>query len=366
MRDREHGPGAVRGTPHRTAPPGTRDDTADIRQDIEQTRAEMSGTIDVIQHRLDPETLSEQAKDTASDITTQAKEAAREVVDHALAEAREAVQDATVHVKTAVREATIGKVETMVRTANDMTNEARYSMMDTIKQNPFPAVLAGIGIGWLYINSRSAAARGNGSREYRSTIYGQPSRYSDYPPYPSRWSGQDRNPVGQAMDRVQETTGSLADRAGSAMDQVGETAGNVSGQVRQTAGNFASQVGDTAGSVASQVGDTAGNFANQVGGTASDLAGQAQYQVYRLEDRFQQTLHSNPLAVGAAALVLGAAVGLALPSTRKEDELMGEARDTALDRVQSAAQETMEKAGQVAEKVQTTAKEESQRQGLTQ
>ncbi len=168
-------------------------ETEHLRRDIEHTRTDMSGTLDAIQQRLNPETLGEQAKDTASEITTQAKDAAMEVVDHALAEvkgqasevleqarevliearvtarevlgeakgaAREAVEDATTQVKAAVRGATIGKVEKVVRSANDTTNAARVGLMETIKANPFPAALAGLGIGWLFINSRNAAARG--------------------------------------------------------------------------------------------------------------------------------------------------------------------------------------------------------------
>jgi len=355
------------------ASPADSEDTAHIRQDIAQTRAEMSDTIDAIQHRLDPETIGEQAKDTASDITAQAKEAAREVVEQALSEvrthAREMAQETTAHVKAAVREATIGKVETMVRTANDKSNEARYSMMETIKQNPVPAVLAGIGLGWLYINSRSAAARGTtDSRAAWPAQYNQPS--ARYQPYQAPDHGNvmpgDRNPVGAAMDRVQATTGSMADRAGNTMSQVGDKAGDLTSQIGETASNLAGQVGDTAGNLASQVGDTASNLASQTRAAAGTFADQAQDQANRLEDSFQRTLRENPLAVGAAALVLGTAVGLALPMTRKENELMGETRDSAMEKVQSVAQETMEKAGQVADKVQTTAKEEAQRQGLAQ
>ena len=359
--------------PQHSSPADSEDDAAHIRQDIAQTRAEMSDTIDAIQHRLDPETIGEQAKDTASDITAQAKEAAREVVEHALSEvrthAREMAQETTAHVKAAVREATIGKVETMVRTANDKTNEARYSMVETIKQNPVPAVLAGISLGWLYINSRSAAARGTtDSRAAWSAQYNQPSaRYHPYqaPDHGDMMPG-DRNPVGAAMDRVQATTGAMADRAGDTMSQVGDKAGDVTSQIGETTSNLASQVGDTAGNLANQIGDTASNLASQTRATASGFADQAQYQANRLEDSFQRTLRENPLAVGAAALVLGTAVGLALPMTRKENELMGEARDSAMDKMQSVAQETIEKAGHVADKVQTTAKEEAQRQGLAQ
>jgi hypothetical protein len=280
---REAGTLIVSPAPH-SAAPADAEDTAHIRQDIAQTRAEMSDTIDAIQQRLDPETISEQAKHTASDITAQAKEAAREVVDHAFSvartHAREAVQETTAHIQAAVREATIGKVETMVRTANDTTNQARYSMMETIKQNPFPAVLAGIGLGWLYINSRSAAARGTtDAYAYRSAQYNQPS--SRYPAYQTRDYGDamphDHNPVGAAMDRVQATTGGMADRAGDAMSQVGDKAS----QIGDKASNVTSQIGETASNLAGQVGDTAGNLASLTRAAASDFADQAQYQANR-------------------------------------------------------------------------------------
>jgi hypothetical protein len=38
-------------------------------------------------------------------------------------------------------------------------------------------------------------------------------------------------------------------------------------------------------------------------------------------------LQENPLAVGTLAVGVGAAVGLAIPETSKEHEVMGEARD---------------------------------------
>ena len=37
-------------------------------------------------------------------------------------------------------------------------------------------------------------------------------------------------------------------------------------------------------------------------------------------------LEDNPLALGALAVAVGAAVGFAIPSTRYEGQLMGEAR----------------------------------------
>ena len=89
---------------------GQRPDEIRPRDDIEVTREEMATTIDALQDRLDPEVLSEQARETAHDVTDyairEAKEAAREITDHALMQAREAVVDVTGQAKLALREAT--------------------------------------------------------------------------------------------------------------------------------------------------------------------------------------------------------------------------------------------------------------------
>jgi hypothetical protein len=100
---------------------------------------------------------------------------------------------------------------------------------------------------------------------------------------------------------------------------------------------------------------------------------QAQYRAQRVEDRFEQTLRSNPLAVGAVALALGSAVGLALPQTQRENQLMGETRETLVDRAQEVASETFEKVQRVATEVtaevketaKETTKEQAREQGLT-
>ena len=113
--------------------PDQPEELAAAREDIEQTRAEMSSTIDAIQDKLDPEVLSEQAKDTAHDVTDyaieEAKQAAREITDHAVLQAREAVRDITGQAKLAVREATIGRIEEMTRTATDTAGGLRQSLV---------------------------------------------------------------------------------------------------------------------------------------------------------------------------------------------------------------------------------------------
>jgi ElaB/YqjD/DUF883 family membrane-anchored ribosome-binding protein len=95
------------------------------------------------------------------------------------------------------------------------------------------------------------------------------------------------------------------------------------------------------------------------------LGEQARYQAQRASGGFQRMLRENPLAVGTLAVGVGAAVGLAIPETSKEHEVMGEARDSLVDKAQEKVQETQQKAQRVAEEAQSAVQQEAENQGLT-
>jgi hypothetical protein len=322
----------------------TSENTAEIRAGIEQTRSEMSETIEAIQERLSPQHLKEQVKDTVREQFYEAKET--------------------------VREATIGKAEEFMRNAGDTVNEARYGLMETIRQNPIPAAMVGLGLGWLYMNRRSGGYsrydqnryRGYNSYDTSTGGYGGPryaygvgERYQDRDMY-------DRGQGESTLGRAQHT-------AGQAMHRAQDTVGSVVGQAQDTAGHAIHRAQDAVGNVVNQAQDTVGNVVSQTQETAGYIADQAQFQAQRFEDRFERTLHENPLMIGAVALALGTAVGMALPGTERENQLLGEARDNMVDRAQSLAQDTMEKvqrvAGDVIDEVQETASESAREQGLS-
>jgi hypothetical protein len=68
----------------------------------------------------------------------------------------------------------------------------------------------------------------------------------------------------------------------------------------------------------------------------------------RAERGAESILRENPLAVGAVALAIGAAIGMSLPSTSVEDEWMGETKDRLIHQAE-------ELAGDAIHKVETTA-----------
>lgn len=59
----------------------------------------------------------------------------------------------------------------------------------------------------------------------------------------------------------------------------------------------------------------------------------------------QTFLHDQPLAVGAIALGLGALIGAVLPSTRREDDLLGAHRDAVMAQARAALNDEIKKAG---------------------
>jgi hypothetical protein len=62
-----------------------------------------------------------------------------------------------------------------------------------------------------------------------------------------------------------------------------------------------------------------------------------------------------PLAVGAAALLIGASLGMAVPESERENEWMGEARESAVQRAQDAASGAVDRVKDAAAEVVTRA-----------
>jgi gas vesicle protein len=82
----------------------------------------------------------------------------------------------------------------------------------------------------------------------------------------------------------------------------------------------------------------------------------------RTVGRFKDTAERNPfgLAVGGAAV--GFVVGLLLPSSRVEDERLGEVSDRVVDAARETAGEAVERGKQIAEDVGETVKESGREQ----
>jgi ElaB/YqjD/DUF883 family membrane-anchored ribosome-binding protein len=271
---------AVDATPtsHPTEEPPTRR-TAEIRSEIEQTRADMTDTIDAIQDKLRPSNIVSNAKDT-------------------------------------VRDATVGKVKSMATTARERFAGDRREwrgdgngVMDRIRENPVPAAIAAASIAWIAFSGRRSAPR-TSPAIYGSTRDGEAFVYETVI----------STDVDEATELGPYGAGSGYEARRSAREAAGEVTERAQSMVRGTG--------------------------TRVRRATSDAG-----------TRVQRFVRSNPLAAGAIAAAVGATVGMALPETRRENELMGEARDTVVTRAQDAARDAAEKVQDAAERVGSVAGE---------
>src|SRR5205823_130369 len=108
-----------------------------------------------------------------------------------------------------------------VSSARDTVQGAGSSVIDTVKENPIPAALAGIGIGWLWMSVRSRSA---GQQGFPQAAYW----YDDRPGYEEpRSSGSG---VSQLLDQAQNKASQVVDQA---QEKVSQVASQVQGQVSQ-------------------------------------------------------------------------------------------------------------------------------------
>ena len=251
--------------------------TREIRAEIEQTREDMSETIDAIQEKLRPGNIMAEAKDRVKSATT---ERVRQMADTASETAQQAYEQ---------------------------TRQVAGDLVEGARSNAVPAAMIGVGVAWLLVERFRENNRSADYRRGRSTSYGR-----------SEYYGSD--------EYQRSTSGPLY---GSRHE--GEGAGY--GDARYGTRNAASGLSET----------------------AADLRQRTMRTGRRARNQFQRLLHENPLMVGAAAVVVGAAIGMALPETERENEWLGETRDNVVDKAQdvarNAATRAQAAAGEVAEKV---------------
>ena len=177
--------------------------------------------------------------------------------------------------------------------------------------------------------------------------------------------GQDPDAIRQDIEQTRaemsetvEAIGYKADVPSRAKDAVSEKVENVKSKVSDTATRAKEAVVGTA----SGVGDTVSGTASRVGDTTPSR-GEVKQQTRRVAGMAKE----NPLGLAIGAAALGFLAGLAVPSTRVEDEKLGPVADQVKDKVKETGQEALDRGKQVAQEVASTAadtaKQSTQEQG---
>jgi ElaB/YqjD/DUF883 family membrane-anchored ribosome-binding protein len=86
-------------------------------------------------------------------------------------------------------------------------------------------------------------------------------------------------------------------------------------------------------------------------------------QVKQQARRAKSVAEGNPLGLAVGAAAVGFLAGLLIPSTRVEDEKLGQVSDDVIERAKETGQEALERGKQVATEAAQSAKETAQQSG---
>lgn len=192
-----------------------------------------------------------------------------------------------------------------------------------VRDNPLPVALIGAGVGWLLMSYW----RSNGSAQ----------RSYEAPETSATGEGERTGRAGRVLPS------DVKQRAYSAYDSARRTASDTVSAARERV---------------SRLGEDLRGRARDLGSAATDRAQKVSHDLGEM-------IEERPLMLGAAGLVIGAALGAVLPRTRYEDEMLGETRDELTRSAAEFGREQLDKAQRVVERTVETVREEAERQGLT-
>jgi ElaB/YqjD/DUF883 family membrane-anchored ribosome-binding protein len=228
--------------------------------------------------------------------------------------------------------------------AGRRARRAGASFGDTARHSPLPMAMIGLGVGWLLVNAwRRAGQDTYDYDEYERYAYDEPYGYA---------TGEARSQFGYDEHEQRGVRGA------------GATASRVAQRVGEASSQMAHRVGEKSSEVAHRVGEAGSHAWERTREAGQRVGQQARHRAQQARSQFDETLHDNPLAVGAVAVGLGAAVGLLLPSSRAEDRWLGERRDRLLEQARSKAGEVGETAREVMHEARDTAEREAEKRGL--
>lgn len=209
--------------------------------------------------------------------------------DHLLQQARDGVT-----------EAAAGKVRTIMNSAGETAQTVATSARDTgnylaryIQEHPVRIAVTVGALTWLALRNRGGSTDWEGAGD-------------------TSWDDAEALPYGDERASMRERVGDYASSA------------------RETVGQYASSARERVG----------------------DYAQSARLRAQRASEATTDWVTENPMAAGAVALAIGAAIGMSLPRSAYEDRMMGETRDRAWQRASSTVRDLK---NNVTEKVQSVA-----------
>jgi ElaB/YqjD/DUF883 family membrane-anchored ribosome-binding protein len=200
--------------------------------------------------------------------------------------------------KSKIKDAAQGAVSNV----GEQARRTSSRLVEVIRENPLPVIAVGAGVTWLLTQRSKGEVSGDRMARY---AYTGPERRQSH-----GITGRVGSVVSGAKDTVSEAVGGVAERASELKERAG------------------------------------------------DIGGQARWQTRRIKTNLEHTAEEKPLMLAIGAAVVGLALGMLLPGTERENELMGPARDQLVDRAEETVERAKDAAVEAGREVKETVKSE--------
>ncbi len=248
-------------------------------------------------------------------------------------------------------------VESIVRDVGDMFRgkngdiggEIGRSIAQTIARNPAATALTAVGLAWMMFGATNSDTGATRRARKASPLRGARRSWQE----DDAWFHDTDDSVGRSSYRDnQDWSGadygqSTAETAGQMADAVQGTAGAMMDKVKEVAGDLGNRAADLKDRLmhgTEHLSDEAKARVRAAREAAHSARMKAEQAISRGSRAAAGLFEEQPLVVGAIAVAVGAAIGGALPRSRMEDEVLGESRDRLFAEAQSVFQEERRKA----------------------
>ena len=234
------------------------------------------------------------------------------------------------------------------------TKDTYQTVARYVKENPIPSLLVGADVAWMIIEATT-------SDDEETRFYTEPASHkwkrsdSDTRYYSSEYRGDDQTVTGG------KSGSGIAESAKDKLEHAKEAVGEVAGAAKEKV----SALGDAATEAAEDVGRHAQEVYKEGRSTARKIGRSIESGYHSSAEQLENAMEEYPLAVGIGFAALGALIGVLLPRTRREDELLGEQSDQLVKATKEKGQELLERGKVVAERVTQSTLDEARQQGLT-
>ena len=304
----------------------------EIMAEIAETRANMDETLDQLSERLQPRHILDDILDYFRSHRSSGSGEGRRRIRRVASKTAGHVKDTAGHVKDQVKE---------------KASDAGHFAFEQVKQHPLPAVLIGAGIAMLLMERNRGTEYDEIYDRKEATADDLESGFADMedPEFadgvgpesyalPQHYTG-DSDSDG-TMSKIKNKSSELKQKAGEKLQDMKQRTTEKTAALRRRASERGAQ-----------------------------LKEKARHGYEQGYESFKHTAEERPLAVGLGFLAIGVVAGMLLPSTRKEDELVGPTRDRLVHRSREVAEEAVDRGKQVARTAYDVAAREAREQGLT-